>query len=49
MGQQPLVSVIVPVYNAASNLATCLGSIRRQRYRNLEIVVVNDGSCDESM
>ena len=45
----PLVSIIVPVYNAASNLAACIDSIRRQRYENLEILLVNDGSSDVSL
>lgn len=32
---QPLVSIIVPVYNAADHIARCIESIRRQTYRNL--------------
>ena len=43
----PLVSVIVPIYNAALGLVTCLESIKRQRYQNLEILLVNDGSSLE--
>lgn len=46
---QPLVSVIVPIYNAALDLVRCLESIRRQRYENLEILLVNDGSSDSSL
>lgn len=46
---QPTVSVILPVYNAAQRLPACLESICRQRYQNLEIIVVNDGSNDASM
>ena len=45
----PLVSIIVPVYNAAPHLAACIQSIRRQRYTNLEIFLVNDGSQDVSL
>lgn len=45
----PLVSVIVPIYNAAIDLVSCLESIKRQRYQNLEILLVNDGSSDASL
>ena len=45
---KPLISVIVPVYNVADFVGKCLGSIARQNYKNLDIVVVDDGSTDES-
>mgnify|MGYP005756372925 CR=1 FL=1 len=44
----PLISVIVPVYNAQKTLARCLESISNQTFRDLEIIVVNDGSSDDS-
>jgi hypothetical protein len=44
----PLVTVIVPLYNEERFLLACLTSIRRQRYRNLECMIVNDGSTDRS-
>ena len=44
----PLVSVIVPVYNAESFLPRCLDSIVGQSYENLEIIIVDDGSTDNS-
>ena len=49
MLNEPLVSMIIPVYNAAPYLAACLESVRRQRYRELEILLVNDGSSDASL
>lgn len=45
---EPLVSVIVPVYNTAPWLPRCLDSICSQSYQNLEILCVNDGSTDNS-
>jgi len=47
--KQPLVSIIVPVYNAASHIARCIESIRRQTYQNIEIILLNDGSKDVSL
>lgn len=48
MNDLPLVSVIVPVYNAERYLERCLKSIAIQEYTNLEIIIVNDGSVDQS-
>ena len=45
---KPLVSVIVPVFNAGDHLNTCLDSIVTQTYDNLEIIIINDGSTDMS-
>lgn len=44
--EQPLISVIVPVYRAERYLSRCVQSIRNQTYRNLEIILVDDGSPD---
>lgn len=49
MSQQPLVSMIVPVYNVAPYLTRCLDSIRAQSWTGLEVWLVNDGSTDESL
>lgn len=43
------VSVIVPVYNAEKVLARCVDSILNQSYKNLELILINDGSKDKSI
>lgn len=43
-----LISVIVPIYNVVEWLPRCVNSIRRQTYRNIEIILVDDGSEDNS-
>ena len=49
MTEKPLVSIIVPIYNAQDHIARCVESIRRQTYQNLEILLLNDGSKDVSL
>ena len=48
MGQQPKVSIIVPVYNVEAHLTQCLDSLTGQTWQYLEIILVNDGSIDGS-
>ena len=43
-----LISVIVPVYNVERYLRRCVDSILHQTYRNLEVLLVDDGSADAS-
>ena len=45
---QPLISIIVAAYNMAPYLATCLDSLITQSYPHLEIIVINDGSTDNT-
>lgn len=42
------ISVIVPIYNVEKYLKKCIESIINQTYKNLEIILVDDGSTDDS-
>ena len=44
-----MISVIVPVYNVSDYLNECIESIIQQTYKNLEIILINDGSTDNSL
>ena len=45
---EPLISVIIPAYNIQEYIGRCLDSVIDQTYKNLEIIVVNDGSTDHT-
>lgn len=49
MNSNPLISVIIPVYNTSKYLMDCLDSVINQTYDNLEIITINDGSIDNSL
>lgn len=45
--EQPMISVIIPCYNVAESVAATLASVWNQTWKNLEVIVVNDGSTDD--
>jgi glycosyltransferase involved in cell wall biosynthesis len=49
LSQQPVISIIVPVFNAAGHLAKCIDSILAQTFTAFECILVDDGSTDDSL
>jgi glycosyltransferase involved in cell wall biosynthesis len=49
MSNEPLISVVLPVYNCGKYVAESISSVLNQTYKNLEIICVNDGSKDNSL
>ena len=47
MNYEPLVSIVIPVYNGSNFLQQAIDSALNQTYKNIEIIVVNDGSRDD--
>lgn len=48
MRSYPVISIIIPVYNACEYLDKCIRSVLRQTYTNIEVILINDGSTDKS-
>ena len=48
MDNSILISIIVPAYNVEQWIERCLESIQNQSYKNLEIIVIDDGSKDKT-
>lgn len=48
LNDQPLISVIIPCFNLSAVIGKCIESVLAQTYKNIEIIVVNDGSTDGS-
>ncbi len=46
---KPLISIIIPVYNVAPFIKSCLHSVLNQTYKNIEIIIINDKTTDESI
>ena len=48
LNENPKVSIIIPAYNIAPYLERCLESVRHQTYKELQIIIVDDGSADQT-
>lgn len=49
MKSKPLISVVIPAFNVSEHIYECIKSITYQDYSNLEIIVINDGSTDDTL
>ena len=47
--EMPLVSIVIPVYNGSNYLGQAINSALAQTYKNIEILVINDGSTDDGV
>jgi len=46
---EPLVSIVIPTYNSEKTLPLCLESINKQRYKNIEVIIVDNFSKDKAI
>jgi glycosyltransferase involved in cell wall biosynthesis len=46
---EPLITIIIPLYNTEKYIYDCVLSVIEQEYKNIEIIVINDGSTDNSV
>ncbi len=46
--EKPLVSIIVPIYNGEETIERCICSLKEQTYHNIEVIVIDDGSTDQT-
>lgn len=44
-----MTSIIIPIYNAARSLRKCVNSVLSQSYKDIEVLLINDGSTDNSL
>lgn len=45
---RPIISVVIPVYNVEAYIERCVNSVRNQTVENIEIILIDDGSPDQS-